>query len=53
MVVFIFLNCVSRQEHEEVMLIISDSYCLFLLSITTYRNPGQARNQSGRKCVKI
>jgi len=35
------------------MLIISDSYRLFLLSITTYRNLGQARDQSGHKCAKI
>ena len=35
--VFIFLNCASRKEHEEVMLIISDSYRSFLLSITVIR----------------
>jgi len=34
------------------MLIISDSYRLFLLSITTYRNLGQARNQSSHKCAR-
>jgi hypothetical protein len=32
MITFIFLNCASHQEHEEIMLIISDSYRLFLVA---------------------